>query len=365
MSTTAILCIARNETPFTEEWLEYHIKIGIERVYYISTDYRFNRVKACFESYKYRDRVELLHFDSFQPGWQMRCYNDHLPLIKEEWILVIDIDEYLYLNTYPSIQAFLETVDSDAGQMQFPWLNVMSNEYCHGHMNDILKENDKYVSDHVKSMARRNCTSHLGIHAHSIHKMINYMSSGLQISSKPHHAFLFDDIEYYEHSPFVLHFSSRGHFDVLCRILDHKFFNTKTGQNEHQRLLRYLLGGKGWSNIPTRYMLMQFYLSLPKANIQCELPNMESRTDVHGLKEIFLEKIKKIMQLDEYDIESLEARFENRYHLAQNFASQNIAQLFNRDDYLKCNTQLEYIDNARKTLLKKSKTKIKHNARLL
>ncbi|MFC1852294.1 glycosyltransferase family 2 protein [candidate division CSSED10-310 bacterium] len=350
MTTTAIVCIARNETPFTAEWLEYHFKIGIDRVYYISTDSDFTQVKAFFEGSKFRSRVELLHFDSFNPGWQMRCYDTYFPLVKEDWVLVIDIDEFLYLNSFSNIREFLKTVDKNVGQIQFPWLNVMSNDYCHEHIFDILNHSEKYVSDHVKSMVRRRCASGLGIHAHGIIKSKNCLSSGFQISAKPRFSFLFDDIQYYNNHPFVLHFYSRGHFDVLNRIMDHQFFNTKNGPIEQNRVLNYLQYEANWSNIPTRYMLMQFYLSLPKANVQCSMPKIESRTDVSALKKIFMSIMNKKIEFDDADLENIETRFENRYHLAHKFLSLDLSAICDRNGYLKCNTQYEYIDKLRKSL---------------
>jgi hypothetical protein len=352
MTTTAILCIARNETPFTEEWLEYHFNIGIDRVYYISTDSDFAQVRAFFNRCKFRSRVELFHFDSFHPGWQMQCYNAYFPLVKEEWVLVIDMDEFLYLNSFSNIREFLKTFDNDVGQIQFPWLNLMSNDYCHDQTFDILRQSEKYVSDHVKSMVRRRCSSGLGIHSHGISQMKNCLSSGFQISAKVRHPFLLDEIQYYNKHPFVMHFCSRGHFDVLNRIMDHQFFNEKNGPIEKIRVLKYLLNEARWSNIPTRYMLMQFCSSLPKANVQCSMPKIVSRTDVNGLKQIFMKIMPKIINFDGVDCENIETCFENRYHLADKLSRQHLSPIGDRHDYLKYNTQEEYISKLRTSLVK-------------
>lgn len=263
MTTTAILCIARNEVPFTEEWLEHHFSIGIDRIYYISTDSDYSRVEAFFEGSRFRTRVELLHFDSFEPGWQMRCYNAHLPLVEEDWVLVIDIDEFLYLNSASSIGSFLETIDGNVGQVQFPWLLSMSQEYFHSRTSEIASQAVNHLSDHVKSMVRRRDVGSLGIHNHQIGGLKSILSSGQEMPNRPRHSFLFDDARYCERHPFILHFCARGHFDVLNRIIDHQFFNEKNGQHESERLARYLLGNADWSHMPNRYSLMKFYASLP------------------------------------------------------------------------------------------------------
>jgi hypothetical protein len=350
MNTTAIVCIARNETPFMEEWLEYHFTIGIDRIYVISTDDDFPRLEAFFDGCNYRSGVELFSFTSFKPGWQIKCYNEFLPLVKEDWVLVIDIDEFLYLNAFPTITDVLEALDSGVGQVQFPWLNLMSGGYSHNRMADILNHAELYVSDHVKSMARRRYLSRLGVHSHGIDRSKNCLSSGLHLPLGPKHAFLLDDVGYFNNHPFILHFCSRGHFDVLNRIVDHQFFNAKNGPVEKNRVSRYLLNKASWSTIPTRYLLMKFYSSLPKADVQCLLPEMESRTDVERLKTTFLTNMKQIVDFDGGDLETVAARFETCYQLDQKLCAQKIPGRCDLQAYLKCSTQLDYVTQLRKSL---------------
>ncbi len=350
MSTTAILCIARNEGPFVEEWLEYHFSIGIDRVYFVSTDSDFAPVKTFIDGSKFRSRIELLHFADFTPGWQMRCYNAHLPLIAEDWVLVIDIDEFLYLNTFPTIGDFLEKVGDDIGQIQFPWLILMSLNYSEARVVDILSQSEKYVSDHVKSMVRRSCCTGLGIHSHAIHGLKNCVSSGHQAPYKNNHSAFFSDVQYCEKHPFVLHFCSRGHLDVVNRILDHHFFNTKNGQAEHDRLASYLTGVPDWSNIPTRYLLMKFFSSLPTSNAPCSITGIQSRTNLRELETIFWRNIRRIVDFEGRDHEMTTTRFEKRYRLAEKLSNQDLSGVYSLDEYQKCSSQLEYVGRLRSAL---------------
>ena len=278
----------------------------------------------------------------------MRCYNAQLPLIKEDWILVIDIDEFLYLNTFPDIHEFLRTFGDDVGQVQFPWVNVMSYGYCHDRVLDILGDSRKYVSDHVKSMARREFTGGFGIHAHGVGQASNCLSSGLAVPCRARHSFLFDESRYCEMHPFVLHFCSRGHFDTLNRVIDHQFFNSKNGQLEKNRLARFLLNNPDLSNVPTRYLLMTFYLSLPTTDVRCSVPEISARSDVPDLKRIFLTNIGKIVDFSCPDPGNIEAWFEECFQFSRKLESQNSRDMFKLDDYLKCASQLEYIDKLRK-----------------
>ncbi len=350
MTTTAILCIARNETPFTEEWLEYHFSLGIDRVYYVSTDSDFARIKAFMDGSQFRPRIELLHFQDFRPGWQIRCYNVHLPLIAEDWVLVIDIDEFLYLNTFANIEEFLDNVGTDIGQIQFPWLNLMSANYSESSVFDILSQSAKYVSDHVKSMARRRCITRLGIHSHGIHGLKNCLSSGHELAAKPRHDELFSELQYFQIHPFIMHFASRGHLDVLTRVLDHQFFNAKSGQAERSRLSSFLTGTANWSDIPTRYMLMKFLSSLPTTDVQVDLPGISSRTNLQDLESTFLKNIEKIVDFDDRGDMMLTSYFESRYRLSQKLSTLDLSGICKLEDYLKCNSQLEYINTLRRLL---------------
>jgi len=347
---TAILCIARNESPFTAEWLEYHFKLGFDRIYFVSTDASFGKIEEFFERSEFRSRIELFHFDDFRPGWQMGCYNTFFPLVKEEWVLVLDIDEYLFIHEYPNIHDFLDTVRDGVGQIQFPWLILMSESYCHDRTFDILEESGKFVSDHMKSMVRRSHAAGLGIHSHGIRHSRNILSSGVEVPGRPTHDSFLGDIAYYRNHPFVLHFCSRGHFDVLNRIIDHQFFNGKNGEREKDRVRRFLTIESSWENLPTRYLLMQFYRSLPRVTIDIKVPKLKAQTDVQSLSDIFYNNITKVVDFDCPDPGVLDTEFERRFQLVRKLAQLDLSGKCNHDDYLACSTQLEYIGKLRKYL---------------
>ena len=347
MTRTAILCIARNETPFTEEWLEYHFSLGIDRIYYISTDSDFARIESFMDGSRFRSRVELRHFQDFRPGWQIQCYNDHLPIITEDWVLVIDLDEFLYLNTFSTIEEFLGNVGTGMGQIQFPWLNLMSANYFESRVLDIPGRSAKFVSDHVKSMARRSYITRLGIHSHGVDPLKNCLSSGHELPARAKHSALFTDLQYFQKYPFIMHFVSRGHLDVLNRILDHQFFNDKNGPVERDRLSSYLTGSAGWSNIPNRYLLIAFLSTLPTVNIEVNLPSISARTNLQDLESLFLKNIGKIIDFEDDGDTPLTSHFENRYRLSQKLSTHDLSGASKLDDYLKCETQLEYINQLR------------------
>ena len=90
--STAILCIARNEQPFAEQWLEYHLGLGFNHIYFVSTDENFSDVQKYYLALNLGAKVSLHHFDDFRYGWQLACYAGFLSRIREDWLLVLDLD---------------------------------------------------------------------------------------------------------------------------------------------------------------------------------------------------------------------------------------------------------------------------------
>ncbi len=336
--------------PFIEEWLEYHFRLGFDRIHLVSTDDSCIEIEELIRRNRFASSIELYRFDDFKPGWQIGCYNACLPFIQEDWLMVLDADEFLYLNSYPKIQDFLDSVPNDVGQVQLPWLNVISKRYFHEHTFDALTESKTYVSNHVKSLVRRKHVTGLGIHSHGIRDLKNVSSAAVELPEGNVHDFAFKNPGYYEEHPFVLHFFSRGHFDVFNRIVDHRFFNAKNGPVEIRRLHDFLTGNPDWENMPTRYLIMQFYRTLPSLEKEFVLPALNAKTDVSTLSRIFLSNIKEVVDFCSADTGSLGRDFEDQYQFVRKLALMDLPEIWSHDDYLGCSSQLEYIERLRNLL---------------
>ena len=107
--STAILCIARDEQPFAREWIQYHLNLGFDHIYFISTDDDFSSVHALYSGFNFGSKVSLHHFNDFNRGWQINCYRHFSSQVEEDWLLILDLDEFLYLNPNTDIKSYLAT----------------------------------------------------------------------------------------------------------------------------------------------------------------------------------------------------------------------------------------------------------------
>jgi hypothetical protein len=350
--TTAILCIARNEHPYAAEWLEYHLKLGIDRIYFVSTDDDFPAVINLMISNKYLSKIELLRYHKFQQGWQMACCNAFSDLIGEDWLLVLDLDEFLYLKPDMKIQDFLNEIDQSVGQIQVPWLMQLSHEYFERSVFDILQTSKSHLSDHVKSMVRTNSASAYGIHSHRAIGE-NILSSGQAVAVDHTHKKFFSEPDYACSNPFILHFYSRGYFDSLTKIVSHRFLNGINGAGEEQRAVEFLCQNASYEHIPGRMLLSLLYEQMPIAKHPViEAPLLGSTIDLDLVKKIFLESVNGLIQVESQTIIELAEEFEQKFRVKEKMSQLKLQGTFDLNTYQKFGSQLAYVNTLRNQLLK-------------
>lgn len=111
--TLAILAIFRNEADTIKEWIEHHINEGVDHFYLINNQSTDNYSEILD---RYKDKITLYQHDRVYNldtiektfGGQIESYEMVLPDIKEDWLYVVDLDEFAYVRKpYTSIKDLL------------------------------------------------------------------------------------------------------------------------------------------------------------------------------------------------------------------------------------------------------------------
>lgn len=165
----AVCAIAKNEGDYFGEWIDWHLKMGVEKFFIYdngSTDDTYNILKPYIE----KGIVDYIYF----PGYRMQlaAYDDCLSRHRfdVEWIAFIDIDEFIVPVRDLSIPQFLSSFD-EAAAVEINWLvygssglqkkspqPVMSRFRRHSLFNHPLNQ-------HVKSIVRpRKIYNMIGCH---------------------------------------------------------------------------------------------------------------------------------------------------------------------------------------------------------
>jgi hypothetical protein len=95
----ALTCIAKNEDKYIDEWIQYHLYLGFDKVFIYENDWRANINSPL---------VTTIPFDGI--GMQETAYNDFLMNYGSEydWVAFFDVDEFLVLKRHDNVKAFLE-----------------------------------------------------------------------------------------------------------------------------------------------------------------------------------------------------------------------------------------------------------------
>lgn len=118
--TFSIIACARNEGPFLVEWLAHHLSIGFDKIFIATndcedgTDEILDRLADHWPIYRIENSTPI-HGLSFQRSAVRKCL-DHPEMQDQEWVLHIDLDEFLNIHTpSPQVGEFLmEFWENDA-----------------------------------------------------------------------------------------------------------------------------------------------------------------------------------------------------------------------------------------------------------
>lgn len=152
----AVCAIAKNEGAYFKEWIEWHLKLGVDK-FYIYDNESTDNTKQVLQPYIESGIVEYQYF----PGRrrQLAAYDDCFERHRFEtrWIAVIDIDEFIVPKTDDSIPQFLHHVEGCAA-VEINWLVYGSSGARTKTGGDVMQRFRKHslpehrLNTHVKSI---------------------------------------------------------------------------------------------------------------------------------------------------------------------------------------------------------------------
>jgi len=130
-NTVAIIACLKCEERYIKEWLDWHIKIGVDHFYLCDnndSDYPI-KLYDIIKDYVENGIAEIFDYNDVHPI-QPYCYNDIYQKYGDlyDWYLIIDIDEFLVIpKTNDNLKKFIETFPKHVDNMSFNWRHYGDN----------------------------------------------------------------------------------------------------------------------------------------------------------------------------------------------------------------------------------------------
>ena len=169
--TLVVVAIFKNESISIREWLQHYIRQGVEHFYMIdngSTDNWHYEIKG----------FPVTVFSNEEKHKQIEHYNNYfLETVKvsSEWVMVVDLDEFVYGRKNNTITSVLSNYDDNVGDVRIRWKMFGSNGHIKQPESIIdgftkrkpIEPSDKDGSfDYIKSIIRTSCLLKFEIHNH-------------------------------------------------------------------------------------------------------------------------------------------------------------------------------------------------------
>jgi len=266
-----------DEAPFLNEFLHHYLALGFNRIYYVNTSSHEGYLRRTLPSRLLR-RVSIINISRDVLNWQLIAVNQARTAITEEWFINLDMDEFLFLNGR-TIQQFIADIPPQVAVIRIPWHIVLSANYFEP---SVTRTGSTHQSRSLqfKSMGRTVAIDNCGLH-----------DMAITDGTVAYHVTPAED------RAIIAHFASRGFYDLIGRIVDRNYENSKSSHGQAMKLSNWLKNrDAALSEYPFRLHLYRVMMSFPWSKAPFPLTNSspEFSTDVDLLRAIFAEKLSQI-----------------------------------------------------------------------
>lgn len=179
----SICAIVKNEVPYILEWIAFHKLQGVEH-FYLYDNGSDDGTFELLENLQTKGLVSLEDWSAIKPV-QLDAYNDCLREHRKdsEWIAAIDIDEFLYSETYPNLQEHIKSIlyftSHLVGAIAAHWFLFGSNGHKDFSTDLVIERFTKRQPNknyHVKSIVNTEYTLSTGKDPHTFYFKDNYVA---------------------------------------------------------------------------------------------------------------------------------------------------------------------------------------------
>jgi hypothetical protein len=143
----ALVCVAKWEDYYLDEWLDYNHKIGFDKIIMYQNDWRTDIERPFLEKKEWDGR-----------SVQLDIYNSFLQTDTEyDWVAFFDCDEFLVLKKHNNVKEFIEEYGKHP-VLSFNWFMFGSWGLKTRTSNSLLRmfpNRNKNVDQHIKVMVKR------------------------------------------------------------------------------------------------------------------------------------------------------------------------------------------------------------------
>jgi len=138
---TCIICIAKNEHNYIDEWINWHLNLGFDNIIICDNDWKDNQYISKDERVIVKDYSKYINLQPIAYTQEYNINKDNY-----DWIAFIDCDEFIILeDKYKTIKDFIsDDIFKDADIIRLHW-----KIFCGGKELDV-KDNDYSVMNRFK-----------------------------------------------------------------------------------------------------------------------------------------------------------------------------------------------------------------------
>ena len=168
-----IVAIFKNEKTAMKEWLEHYLKQGVEHFYLIDNDSTDDWIVETLNA-------PITVISDPEKFKQIEHYNKYLDTVKinSEWVMVVDLDEFVYARKGQTISTTIKNYDEDIDIIKLRWKmfgsngnNVQPNSIIDGFTGrkkmEITDKNGSF--DYYKTIIKTRILKKFDVHNHKIY----------------------------------------------------------------------------------------------------------------------------------------------------------------------------------------------------